>query len=96
MKSRGVDVPVLHAATGLRLDRDGLAIDAIDMVEQAALAGDDYDPWSRCGGCPAGLRSRIGTSCSPAAIPKASTSNPRSTRRRAGPTGFRAAATSTR
>lgn len=44
LKSRGVKFRFFNAATALRLDRQKLGIHAIDMVEQAALAGPDYDP----------------------------------------------------
>lgn len=44
LKQRGVKFRFFNAATALRLDRHKLGIHAIDMVEQAALAGADYDP----------------------------------------------------
>ncbi len=44
LKARGVKFRFFNAATALRLDRQKLGIHAIEMVEQAALAGPDYDP----------------------------------------------------
>ncbi|HLQ18701.1 MAG TPA: NAD(P)-binding protein, partial [Tabrizicola sp.] len=44
LKRRGVKFRFFNAATALRLDRERLGIHAIEMVEQAALAGPEYDP----------------------------------------------------
>ena len=44
LKHRGVKFKFFNAATNLVLDPTATYIDAIDMVEQAALKGDDYDP----------------------------------------------------
>lgn len=45
LKARGVKFRFFHAATALRLDRQKLGIQAIEMVEQARVVGDrDYDP----------------------------------------------------
>jgi uncharacterized protein with NAD-binding domain and iron-sulfur cluster len=44
LKNRGVKFRFFNAATALRLDRQKLCIQSIEMVEQAALSGPDYDP----------------------------------------------------
>ncbi len=45
LKHRGVKFKFFNAATHLGLDHTKTYIDRIDMVEQAALKGDDYDPF---------------------------------------------------
>lgn len=44
LKSRGVKFRFFTAARALHLDADGIGIGAIDMVEQAQVAGGDYHP----------------------------------------------------
>ena len=45
LKHRGVKFKFFNAATNLALDHTKSYINRIDMVEQAALKGDDYDPF---------------------------------------------------
>lgn len=44
LKARGVKFRFFTAARALRLDRDKIGIDAIDMVEQAEVLSGDYQP----------------------------------------------------
>lgn len=44
LKSRGVKFRFFTAARSLRLDKDGIGIAAIDMVEQAEVLSGDYQP----------------------------------------------------
>lgn len=45
LKHRGVKFKFFNAATHLALDATKTCVDRVDMVEQAALSGADYDPF---------------------------------------------------
>lgn len=52
LKALGVKFQFFNAARNLRLDSAGTRVEAIDMVEQAELGGDGYDPLVEVRGLP--------------------------------------------